>query len=284
MKTAALNVTAARPKSHRTRVVGAIAPLFLAAMGVACGESWESTVSPFAPGSFPEMRSLRARYNFGWNGFTAASADIRFARTSAGHLQLEGTGGTSGVARGLWKFDVKHTGLSDAQTLRPIEVREVETLRKKEVTTKANFTPERVVSTQEEHRGSAVKSKARSFDFPNIFSLDSALLYLRTQPLAEGAVQRIVIYPAASAYLATITVLGHEQITGPTGTYDALKIDLQLNKIGKKRELQPHKKFQRANIWLSNDPDRLILRVEAEVFVGTVFAELQSVQFEGVKP
>jgi hypothetical protein len=33
-------------------------------------------------------------------------------------------------------------------------------------------------------------------------------------------------------------------------------------------------------VWLSDDADRILLRAEAEVFVGTVFAELQSVQFD----
>jgi hypothetical protein len=55
---------------------------------------------------------------------------------------------------------------------------------------------------------------------------------------------------------------------------------LQLNKIGKNLELEPHRKFRRATIWLSDDADRIILRIEAQIFVGTVFAELQSVRFE----
>ena len=226
---------------------------------------------------------MHAKYNFGWNGFTAATADVRVSKTSAGQIQFDATGGTSGVARSLWKYDVKHSALSDAHTLRPIEVTEVETLRKKEVTTKVAYTPERVSSGRDERRGSAVSSKTRSFDFSNLFSLDSALLYVRSQPLTDGAVQRIVIYPSTSAYLATISVRGRERITVPAGTYDAFKIDLQLSKIGKKRELLPHKKFHRATIWLSNDPDRLILRIEADVFVGTVFAELESMQFDTAK-
>ena len=64
-----------------------------------------------------------------------------------------------------------------------------------------------------------------------------------------------------------------------TGTYPAIQLDLQLNKIGKKRELGPHKKFRRASIWVSDDSDRLLLRVQASIFVGKVFAELQSVRF-----
>ena len=73
---------------------------------------------------------------------------------------------------------------------------------------------------------------------------------------------------------------GREKISVRAGSYNAIKVDLQLNKIGKNLELEPHRKFRRATIWLSDDTDRIILRIEAQVFVGTVFAELQSVRFE----
>ena len=179
---------------------------------------------------------------------------------------------------------MQHTAVSDAETLRPIEVREVENIRSETVTTNLTFGPEGVVSDREEREGDSVKSKTRRFTFPHTLSLNSALLFVRTQPLPEGAVHRVVVYPATSAYLCTITTKGREQISVPTGTYNAIKIDVQLEKIGKKRKLQPHKKFRRATVWLSDDPDRLVLRIETQVFVGTVFAELQSVQFEDAKP
>lgn len=273
--------------SRKYRAVVAICALALVILAIdraAAAEDWESTVSPFAPGSFPELRSLHAKYNFGWNGVTAANGEVHFAKTLDGKFRLEASGGTIGIARGLWRFDVKHSGTSDAQTLRPIETSGVETLRKKEVMTKVTFAPDRVTSVRDERRGSQVKSKTRSFDFPNTFSLDSALLYLRTQRLAEGVAYRFVAYPATTAYLGTINVIGRERLTVPAGSYDAIKIDLRLDKIGKDRKLQPHRKFKRATIWVSDDADRLILRVEAEVFVGSVFAELQAVQFENGKP
>ena len=147
-----------------------------------------------------------------------------------------------------------------------------------------NYTPEGVTSDREKRQGTEVKSKRRTFDFPNAMSLSSSILYLRSQPLTDGAVGRIVVYPSTSAYLSTVTVMGHERITVPAGSYDAIKLDLQVEKIGKNRELQPHKKFKRATIWISDDADRLILRIEGQVFIGTVSAELQSVQFENGKP
>jgi Protein of unknown function (DUF3108) len=47
--------------------------------------------------------------------------------------------------------------------------------------------------------------------------------------------------------------------------------------------LQTHRKFRRATIWVSDDSDRILLRIEAQIFVGTVFAELQSAHFEEMK-
>ena len=64
------------------------------------------------------------------------------------------------------------------------------------------------------------------------------------------------------------------------GTYNAIKLDLQLERINKRLELEPHRKFRRATIWVSDDADRLLLRIEAQIFVGTVFAELQSAHFD----
>ena len=109
------------------------------------------------------------------------------------------------------------------------------------------------------------------------------MLYLRSQPLKERAVYRVVAYPATNAYLATVTVVGREKISVHAGNYNAIKLDLQLKRIGKQRQLEPHRKFRRATIWVSDDAERLLLRIEAQVFVGTVFAELQSVSFENPK-
>lgn len=265
----------------RTLTVSAV--LLSTATAVVRAEGWEETIPPYAPGTFGEPRPVRAQYGFGWNGVTAATADLRFFRIDD-RFQLDGTGQTIGFARGLWKFDVHHVSTSDAHTLRPIRVKETESARSREFETELNYTPERVTGRRIEQSKSGTKTKAPKFEFPNVMSLNSALLYLRSKPLGAGAVERIVVYPSTSAYLCTVSVLGREHISVATGSYDAIKVDVKLNKIGKKHELLPHKKFKRATVWLSNDADRLILRIEAQIFLGTVFAELQSVDFDNVKP
>ena len=249
----------------------------------AFGGNWQSTVTKDPPGTFPELRPLRATYHFGWAGFTAATGEVHFAKPLESRFQLEATGRTTGFVRALWKLDLNYRGLADAETLRPVETSQTESYRSKRITTHLTFTAKGVTRERTEGRTGSERAKAREFNFPNLFDLHSALLYLRSQPLGDGSVRRIVVYPATSAYLATVTVIGHEKISVRAGTYNAIKIDLQLHRLGKNLELEPHRKFRRATIWVSDDSDRILLRTEAQIFIGTVFAELQSVRFEEMK-
>ena len=243
--------------------------------------SWESTVTASSPPAFPNPRPVHARYGFGWSGFPCATAEIRLNKSGGDRLQLDVTARTIGLARALWKFDATHVSMVEASTLHPITVRQVENDRGKKIVTELSFNSAGVVSKVTETPGPGTKT--RRLDFPHLFDLQSAMLYLRSQSLPERSVQRIVVYSATAPYLATVTVLGRERVTVPAGTYNAIKFDLQLNRI-KDGQLQPHRKFRRANAWLSDDPDRLLLKIEAQVFIGSVLCQLQSVDFENPKP
>ncbi len=249
-------------------------------MGPAQAADWRTTITESPPGSFPLPRSLHANYRFGWSGFTAATAEVNFANLSDARLRVEGTGQTVGLVRALWKMDVSLMALANARTLRPIETKQIETGRSKKTSTDLTFDAKGVTRLRSQRE--AVPTQTR-FDFPNLFDLQSALLYLRSQPLAGQDVLRIVVYPTTSPYFATITVLGREKISVGARSYDAIKLDLKMSKIGKNGELEPHRKFRRATGWISDDANRLLLRVNAQIFVGTVFVELESVRFDEAK-
>jgi len=265
----------------RPRILPAIFA-FLAFCSSSLAENWEATLSKDPIGNFQELRPLRASYRFGWSGLTAATGDVRFTKPSENKFQLDGTGRTIGFVRALWKLDVSYQAIASAETLRPIETEQIENYRSKKIVTHLTFTNNGVTRARTEGKGAA-ESKTRQFNFPNLFDLFSAMLYLRSQPLKERAVYRVVAYPATNAYLATVTVIGREKISVHAGNYNAIKLDLRLMRIGKQRQLEPHRKFRRATIWVSDDAERLLLRIEAQIFVGTVFAELQSVSFDNPK-
>jgi hypothetical protein len=255
---------------------------FLAFCSSSLAQNWEATLSKDPAGNFPELRPLRASYRFGWSGLTAATGDVHFTKPSENKLQLDGTGRTIGFVRALWKLDVSYQAIASPETLRPIEAQQIETYRSKKIVTHLTFTNNGVTRARTEGKGGA-EAKTRQFNFPNLFDLFSAMLYLRSQPLKDRSVYRVVAYPATNAYLATVTVVGREKISVHAGSYSAIKLDLQLKRIGKHRQLEPHRKFRRATIWVSDDAERLLLRIEAQVFVGTVFAEVQSVSFDNPK-
>lgn len=238
---------------------------------------WQNDLSKDPPGKFPLLRPLRAKYNFGWSGITAATADVRFDQTADNHSIVEGAGHTIGFVRALWRYDVTYRSTADTTALRPLSSKQIDLTRGKKLTTDLTFNSAGVVRARTD---SSTPSKPKRFDFANLYDLQSGMLYLRSQPLKERGVYRIVVYPETTAYLATVTVTGREKISVRAGSYNAIKLDLQLSRVGKNMQLEPHKKFRRATVWVSDDNDRVVLRIEAHVFIGTVFAELQSIQFQ----
>jgi hypothetical protein len=274
------NVVRRRP-GCRSNYWTAIVLLGLCSTSLAA--DWQSTLTREPPGNFPELRPLRASYRFGWAGLTAATAELHFTAPSEDTFQLEGTGQTIGFVRALWKLDVNYHAIANSQTLRPIETQQTENYRQKKVLTRLTFTNKGVTRARTETKGESTATKTRQFDFADLLDLHSAMLYLRSQPLRDRSVYRVVVYASTNAYLATVTVIGRDEISVRAGTYKAIKAGLRLERVGKHLELEPHRKFRRGTIWVSDDGDRILLRIEAQIFVGTVFAELQSVRFEGAR-
>ena len=264
----------------RFRIANCAIAILLASWTGSFAADWQATISKEPPGNFPELRPLRASYRFGWSGVTAATGEIHFSKPLNDRYQLEGTGRTIGFVRALWKLDVTQRAVANSHTLAPIETQQSENYRSKKIVTHLSFTNTGVTRARTEGQGNNAETKTKQFAFPDLLDLHSAALYLRSQPLKEGNTYRLAVYPATNAYLAIIKVTGREKISLRAGTYNAIKLDLQLKRIGKHLELEPHKKFRGATIWVSDDAERLVLRIDAQIFVGTVFAELQSVRFD----
>ena len=219
-------------------------------------------------------------YQFGWSGLTAAEATFDLTKPSRSQFRLAMNTKTIGVVRGLWRMDSQHTALCQVPSLRPISLEQTEIYKDETETSQVTFFPDEVRRTTKvtPHKGPPEKEKR--IKLPNVFDLQSALFYVRSQRLDAGEHYRFIVYPSTSAYLAEIEVIGREKLKVFAGSYDAIKCRGRLQSITKKFELAPHKKFKRAYAWISDDRDRMLLKIEAEIFVGSVWAELRSVDFE----
>ena len=241
---------------------------------------WRDTLSSSQAGKFPPPRPMKAVYRFGWSGMTAAEAKFDLVKAPRGQIKLSMTTKTTGIVRTMWRMDSDHTAYCQAATLRPIRFEQKEVYKDETEATKAEFSEEGVRRTTVVTPLKGPQEKEKKFKFPGVFDLQTGLFFVRSQRLQPGDHYRFVVYPSTSAYYADIEVLGREKLKIAGGSYDAVKCQVRLQGVTKKYALAPHKKFKRAMAWLSDDRDRLLLRIEAEVFVGSVWAELQSVEFE----
>ena len=194
-------------------------------------------------------------------------------------MRLDVHTSTDGFVRKLWSMDATHTSLFDPATLKPVSAIQTEIYRKETLTTKLDFDAEGVSRLREAKPPDKNPPKTKRFKFPGVLDLYGALLFVRSQPLLKGDTVRVVVYPATDPYLAEVKVRDHEKVEAGKKTYDAIKLDVKLRRITKKLELEPHASFKKATAWMSDDRDRLLLKIQAEISVGSVWTELESVKF-----
>jgi len=259
------------------KAFGAI--LFILLLPLVALADWRQELTPQKPGLFPLPKPLTAQYRFGWLGVTAGRASVQFQPESNGKVELVATGKSVGLARTLWKLDADHDACANSRTLRPLNLRQTEKYAAKTITTKTQFSDKEVTAFRTVDPPDKNKPKPKRWKLPEAYDLQSAFLFARSQPLKIGDTISVVVFPSWSAYLAKIKVLGEENISVAAGKFHTLKCDLKLYSISKDLELQPHAKFKRGTIWVSDDGDRMIVKIQVDIFIGSVWAELENVKY-----
>jgi hypothetical protein len=179
----------------------------------------------------------------------------------------------------MWRMDTRGLSIVAPKNLRPLKLTQTETYARKSVATTVDFTSKGPRRTRVITPPDPIPPKPKTFKVAQVHDLHSALLFVRSQKLANGDTFRICVFPGSSPYLAEITAREREKVRAAGKEWSAIPCELKLREIEKDFSLAPHPKFKRAKVWLSDDADRLLLRIEADVYVGTIFAELREVKF-----
>ncbi|MBV8377459.1 MAG: DUF3108 domain-containing protein, partial [Verrucomicrobia bacterium] len=166
-----------------------------------------SLTSGKGPGNFAAPPPMRLAYRFGWSGIQAATADIHFFSPTRNTFEVDAAGATSGFPRALFRLDVYHQATENKNTLRPIHFFQEEKYRHETVKTNVDFEPDYVMGLREKIPSDR-PSKPNFFKFNPIFDMTTALLWVRSQPLADGDTESIVVWASNAPYLATVKVLG----------------------------------------------------------------------------
>ena len=262
---------------------------------------WRKTLAPTHPGRFPMLAPMKIYYRFGWENVAAAKGSLEFSRPRPGVSKVEVEAHTTGMVRSLWRMDTRALEFCDIHTLCPIRVRQAEWYRSGTSLAAQEFTTWDVLRAKGATKGSPAPDffadtpidadrmrfltnvRARRTKIPDLFDLQSGLLFVRSQPLANGDVIRLTVFQGNAPYLATIRVLGREKLSIAAGTFPAIKLELTLQDITKEFTLATQKRFKRATGWFSDDENRLFLRLETAIFVGSVWAEMERFVVKGKK-
>lgn len=248
--------------------------------------AWLQELSPSNVGQFPMIPPFEATFRFGWAGIEAASAEARLD-VNGGVAKVVVKGGTTGIARGLWKLDANHEGSFEVRGLKPVGFLQVEQYGNRRITTEARFKTDGLWRLRQRTPNGG-PSKWKNIQIEPIRDIISAMFFFRSQLLASGDKLSVIAFPGDSPFLFQAVVAKRESVNIKGRKRPAIRLDFQIQRIELKKGqppfLQQHGKFRKGSVWISDDEYRFPLRAEVDIFVGAVYAEMETLIFSGKPP
>ncbi len=242
---------------------------------------WLEQLSPERVGSFPMIPPFYATFRFGWSGVEAANAEARLD-IEGGVAKVFVKGGTAGLARGLWRLEATHEGAFEVRGLKPLRFSQVEQYSNRRLTTEAVFKKDGLWRLRQRTPDGG-PSKWKHFPIEPVRDIVSAMFFLRSQPLRTGDKLSVITFPGDSPFLFQAVVGKREKVTIKNEQRPAIRMDFQIQRIELKKNepprLQEHGKFRKGSVWISDDAHRFPLRAEVDIFIGSVFAEMETLTF-----
>jgi hypothetical protein len=226
-------------------------------------------------------RPFRATFRFGWSGVEAARAEAQLTIKS-GLATVKVSGGTRGMVRSLWKLDALHSSIFQVHGLRPVGFYQEERYSNRRIFTWAAFKEDALWRLRQRSPDGG-PSRWKAVRFQPIRDIVSAMFFVRSQPLRSGDKISLVAYPGDSPFFVEVEVSGREKLSLQGVWRDSIRMEFRLHRLSLEHgaTLQKHGKFRKGTVWISDDAMRFPLRAEVDIFVGSIFAELVTLDKPG---
>jgi hypothetical protein len=106
----------------------------------------------------------------------------------------------------------------------------------------------------------------------------SAMAAVRTWEGSPGQVRRLVVLGGRRLWRTDVTWTGVEAVTSSMGTLQAVRLDGVAQRVDRRLQPEQGKRARRFTVWLSDDADRVPLRVAASTELGEVAIDLVGYQ------
>lgn len=238
--------------------------------------SWVKDLTTARLGPYLTVPPCEVVYELGWNHLLTAGKASLSVREAGEYWRADATAASTGLARGLWRYDCEMTSIINRQTLQPRFLSHSETDRQETCRYRVAFEPRRVLTetTIMPKKGSATTGTTVC-PYGPVEDLLSVILYVRSQALTQGQKITRVVQPWDKPYLTTFEVLGREALEIAGKKRPCIKVSVKIRKIDRTTlDLSSYKKMKTSTIWISDDALRLPLEMHAEIFVGYMFARM----------
>ncbi|HMO17935.1 MAG TPA: DUF3108 domain-containing protein [Oligoflexia bacterium] len=232
-------------------------------------ESYKPSFTDFAEGTY--------QYDIKWQGLQVANGIVQVesaVKESNKMYAVEAKANTSKLIDVLYKL--RHTSGSefDGETLRPIKFHSVQTENSKSKKTDIYFREDGHISSVSMKNGKV--ENRHEFASSNL-TLDpiSAAFLARSIPVNVGSTAEFDVFNGKNRFLISFRVDSLEKVVLPGSDVakDAFKVIPSVKKL---TDTEGETRFRKAEIWISADEKRDVLKVESEVLVGKVSAFLKS--------
>lgn len=208
------------------------------------------------------------RFKVSWQGIPAAYANFTLKKENE-HYKLESSARTNSVVDIFYKLRYEANSKIIAKNLKPVESSYDSKENSRHQTAKLKFGKDGKIESfyQKNDR----KPKEVSFN-PHNFTLDpfAAVFVARSLDWKIGQTRTFDTYNGKSRYVISLTAVGKSTIKVNGEKRKVWKISPKVKKIGERK----HDKLREAIIYITDDEKREVLRIDSEVFVGTVKTKL----------
>jgi len=214
-------------------------------------------------------------YQVSWQGFPVGTATIRIGTTyrdGRKMLDVEATARSSKVVSLFYELHHRSESIFSAQDLKPLEFLSQQTENSTFTTLKIDFSPDGSIhaKTTKGNLHSAGKSEEVSFKSENAtFDPISAAFLALSLPVDPAEDPSFDVFNGRDRFLISFHLVGREKIKMAGKEYDAFKIKPSVKKL---TDSEGQKGLRKVYLWVAADGSREVLKLESEVFVGSVSA------------
>jgi Protein of unknown function (DUF3108) len=217
-------------------------------------------------------------FEFGWSGLSVAEAEINTELVNIEgeeYYHFSGRAHTLSIVNLLWKMNDSAESYVRAGDLKPVKFIMRQRENSLKVDAVASFDEEQIVlRKKDEYRGKVKPEKVWEYDNRGAFCPLSLAFFTRSIAYEPGDELSFEVIAGTDLYLVTFKVEARETIEVKAGKYRALRVVPTMQKLTGRIPTGDERKFRSATLWISDDKQRLPLKAESEVFIGTVFGEL----------